>query len=182
MNLPSSITSRLLLDWSNVIFDRSNLIFDQSKIVQRVFKKHKFFTCLLLFKLFQNVLSLSLRSVKVQRNFFCHFPWNFFKGFWLLRPVRPFYPSFCIYFHVSCIKSCNFRKISNQWIFGIFDDSSCFSSHWSIGFCCKMLYDYSCWFNLINLVICEKLKILGLEYTRIGGFCSIWFKLMKLAC
>ena len=33
-----------------------------------------------------------------------------------------------------------------------------------------MIYNCSWWFNLINLVICEKLKILGFEYTRIGVF------------
>ena len=37
-------------------------------------------------------------------------------------------------------------------------------------------------FNLINLVFCEKLKILGLVFIRIWGFCSNWFQLMKLAC
>ena len=34
-------------------------------------------------------------------------------------------------------------------------------------------------FNLINLVFCEKLKILGLVFIRIWGFCSNWF---QLAC
>ena len=37
-------------------------------------------------------------------------------------------------------------------------------------------------FNLINLVFCEKLKILGLVFIQIWGFCSNWFQLMKLAC
>ena len=35
-------------------------------------------------------------------------------------------------------------------------------------FCYKMLYNCSWWFNLINLVICEKLKFLRLETTQIG--------------
>ena len=42
-------------------------------------------------------------------------------------------------------------------------------------FCCKMLYNCSWWFSLIYLVICEKLKILGLEYTQIGDFVQIEF-------
>ena len=37
-------------------------------------------------------------------------------------------------------------------------------------------------FNLIDLVFCETLKILGLVFTRIWGFCSYWVQLMKLAC
>ena len=61
-------------------------------------------------------------------------------------------------------------KNSNQWIFENFNDSSYFSWNWSMGFCYKMLYNCSWWFNLINLVICEKLKILGLEWIRIGVF------------
>ena len=61
----------------------------------------------------------------------------------------------------------HFGKILNQWIF---DDSNCFSQNWSMGFCYKMLYNRSWWFNLINLVICEKLKILGFECIRIGVF------------
>ena len=42
-----------------------------------------------------------------------------------------------------------------------------------MGFCYKMLYNCSWWFNLINLVICEKLKILGLEYTQIVDFVQL---------
>ena len=36
--------------------------------------------------------------------------------------------------------------------------------------------------NLINLGICEKLKILGFVINPNWGFCSNWVKLMKLAC
>ena len=36
--------------------------------------------------------------------------------------------------------------------------------------------------NLINLGLCEKLKILGLVLNPIWGFFSIGIKLMKLAC
>ena len=37
-------------------------------------------------------------------------------------------------------------------------------------------------FNLINLVFCETLKILGLVFTWIWGFCSNWVQLTKVAC
>ena len=106
---------------------------------------------------------------------FCHFPPFFLQGFSPLRPVRHFYPSFCIYLHVSSIKSCDLGKISNLRILGVFDDSTCFSWNWSIGFYSKTLYNCSWWFNLINLLFCEKLKFLGLEYTRIGDFVQIGF-------
>ena len=36
--------------------------------------------------------------------------------------------------------------------------------------------------NLINLGLCEKLKILGFVINPNWGFCSNWAKLMKLAC
>ena len=39
-------------------------------------------------------------SVKAQSQFFCRFPLIFLQGFPLSKPVSPFYPSFCIYFHV----------------------------------------------------------------------------------
>ena len=127
------------------------------------------------FKKFLNSFSLSIRSVKAPIKIFCHFLPFFLQGFSPLRPVRHFYPSFCIYLHVSCIKSCDLGKISNLRIFGGFDDSTCFSWNWSMGFCSKTLYNCSWWFILINLLFCEKLKFLGLEYTRIGDFVQIGF-------
>ena len=54
--------------------------------------------------------------------------------------------------------------------FGVFDNLSILFGNWSMGFCYKMLYNCSWWFNLIKLVICEKSKILGLERIRIGVF------------
>ena len=83
---------------------------------------HVFFPIQTFFK----TRSLSIRSVYGSKKFFCRLPPNFLQGFSPLRSVRPFYPSFCIYFHVSCIKSCILRKILNQWISGISDDSSVF--------------------------------------------------------
>ena len=97
-NLVWICLTRLMLDRSNVIFDRSNLIFDHSKIVQRVFLKHKFFMCSSLFQTFSKTFWLSLSSTGPSQAEFCCFPSNFFKGFCLLAPVRPFYPSFfCLF-------------------------------------------------------------------------------------
>ena len=107
------------------------------------FLKHKFFTCLSLFKLFQKVLSLSLWSVKAQSKIFCRFPSNFFKGFWLLRLVRPFCTSVFIYFHVSCICFMHFGKISNLRKIGLFVDFNLFFQNWSLGFCYGMLLNWS---------------------------------------
>ena len=95
-----------LVDQSKVIFDRSNLFFDQSKIVKRVFFfffNLCFFTCYVIFNFFKKKkkkVLLSFRSVKGPDQIFCHFPPKFLQGFSPLRPVKPFYPSFCIYF--SC--------------------------------------------------------------------------------
>ena len=97
-NLVWICLTRLMLDRSNVIFDRSNLIFDYLKIVQRVFLKHKFFMCSSLFQTFSKTFWLSLSSTGPSQAEFCCFPSNFFKGFCLLAPVRPFYPSFfCLF-------------------------------------------------------------------------------------
>ena len=47
--------------------------------------------------------SLSLRFRLGSTSEFCRF-WSFLlQGFSLQTPVRPFYPSFCFYFHISCI-------------------------------------------------------------------------------
>ena len=43
---------------------------------------------------------LSLRLGKAAQSLFCHFQPQFLQGFSPSRPVRPFYPSFCSYFHV----------------------------------------------------------------------------------
>ena len=126
-----------------------------------------------LFKLFQKVLSLSLQSVKVQSKIFCRFPSNFFKGFWLLRSVRPFCPSFFFYFHVSCIFFILFGKISNLRKIGVFIDFNLFFQNWSLGFCYEILLNWSLWFNLINLLNWGKLNFLGLGTTRIWDFVQL---------
>ena len=49
-------------------------------------------------KVFQ--LFFSLRFGKAALRIFCRFPPKFLQGFPPSKPVRPFYPSFCFYFHV----------------------------------------------------------------------------------
>ena len=55
------------------------------------------------FKRFFN-FSLSLRLGKAKSSNFCRFPPNLLQGFPLPKPVSPFYPSFCILFHVCMHK------------------------------------------------------------------------------
>ena len=96
----------------------AQLILDQSKNFQSIepkfrsienriesFFKNLILTCSTYFsKSFLTLsLSLSLRSVKTSIQFFFRFPPILLQGFSPLRPVRLFYPSFCIYFQVSCI-------------------------------------------------------------------------------
>ena len=88
------------------------------------------------FKSFSTLsLSLSIRLGQGSYPIFCHFPPFFLQGFPLPRPVRPIYPSFCFYFHFSCIKSCIIWEISNLWSFWDFDELSLFFHNWSMGFC-----------------------------------------------
>ena len=81
----------------------------------------------------ESFFSLSSIGQDSKQNF-CRFPSNFLQGFCLLRLVRPFYPSFFIYFHVSCIFSCILGRISNLWKFGVFDVFNLFFQNWSMGF------------------------------------------------
>ena len=135
----------------------------------------------LLFRRFSNTLSLySIGQGSYQ--IFCCFPPILLQGFCPLRPVRLLYPSFFIYFQVSCIFSCIMEIILNLWKFGDFDDLSLFFHNWSMGFCCGMLYNCSMCINLINLLNFWKLGISrACNYPNLG-FCSIWFNLMKLTC
>ena len=113
---------------------------------------------------FKSFLSLSLWFRLGSTSDFCHF-WSFFlQGFSLQTPVRPFYPSFCFYFHISCILIWEFRTYK---IFEVFDDSSRILCHWSMGFVDILLYSWSLLENLINLEICEKSKFLGLVLNSI---------------
>ena len=130
--------------------------------------------------LFQKFLSfsLSLRFGLGSTLDFCCFLSFFLQGFSLQILVRLFYPSFWFYFHISCILILGFRTYT-IWGFWWFWP---YFWNWSLGFVPMMLLTWSLLDNLINLGICEKLKILGLVLNPNWGFCSIWFNLMKLAC
>ena len=136
--LSVSIDAWLILDqskhfWSIEPNFRSikNRIESFLKTVLHMFK-------LIFFKKF-STFSLSIRLDQGSNPIFCHFPPLFLQSFSLPRPVRHFYPSFCIYLHVSCIKSCNFGIFSDLENFGDFDELSLFFYNWSMGFCWEML-------------------------------------------
>ena len=118
------------------------------------------------------ILSLFDRS-KGQNKIFVVFDQIFFKGFCHLRPVRPLYPSFFIYFHVSCILG----RMLNLWKFGDFDNLSLFFHNWLMGFCCGMLLNFSLVFNSINLMNWENFNFLGLESTQFWAFVQLSFNL-----
>ena len=109
--------------WASISFDWSNLFFDQSKL------RLKFLWSLCLFRSIVTVVSINrilrIRFIKNSdltcwnhffKNFsklflfvplgkapqqiFCRFPPNFLQGFSLHKPVWPYYPFFCIVFHV----------------------------------------------------------------------------------
>ena len=130
---------------------------------------NKFFlkTDLDFFKSFLS-FSLSLRFRLGSTLDFCRFLSFFLQGFSLQTPVRSFYPSFCFYFHISCILFWEFRTYT---IFGDFDASSRILCNWSMGFVAILLYSWSLLENLINLEICEKSKFLRLVLNLIWGFC-----------
>ena len=107
------------------------------------------------------------------------------QGFSPSRPVRPFYPSFCSYFHVFMHYFMHFREIFGPFQSWDFCWFNVIFLKLIIGFCWYtviLLYTWSLLVNLINLGFYEKLKILGFVLNSIWGFCSIGLKLMKLAC
>ena len=125
---------------------------------------------------------LSLRLGKAPLRIFCRFQPNFLQGFSFPRPVRPLYPSFCFYFHDFMHKLMHFNGIFGTFHVWDFCWIIFFFWNWSLGFAPILLYSWYMLVNLINLGLCEKLKILRLVLNPIWGFCSIRLKLMKLAC
>ena len=150
-------------------FDRSSLFFDQSKlrlkisvslclfvsIDQNCFSINqiswiKFFKiqCLTrskhFFKSFFN-FSLSRRLDKTKSSNFCHFPPNLLQGFPLPKPVSPFYPSFCILFHVCMHKFMHLFEIFGPCINWDFCLIKPYFMKLINGFCCYidifMIYD-----------------------------------------
>ena len=76
-----------------------NCCFDQSNFENKVFKNSDL-TCSNHFLKNFSKLFLSLRLGKAPQQICCRFPPNFLQGFSLHKPVCPYYPFFCIVFHV----------------------------------------------------------------------------------
>ena len=136
-SLSVSIGARLVLDQSKHFWP-IEFVFQSIENYGENFLK----TILHVFKLtFSKVfIFFSLYTTRSRlQSIFLSFSSFFLQGFSLPRPVRPLYPSFCIYFHFSCIKSCIIWEISNLKNFGFFDELSLFFHNWSMGFCWGML-------------------------------------------
>ena len=112
-------------------------------------------------------------SVEEQSQFFVIFYHSFCKVFLSQGQYVLFTIPFAFYYMFSCINSWFLSKFLNLCKFGIFDDSSQIFWNWSMSFCSWMLWTWSWWFNLINLVNFEKLKFLGLVCIRIGDFVQL---------
>ena len=108
-----SIEIAFKISWLVLCVSIDRILFLINRKSYGEFLKHLILTCSNTFSKCFQTLSLFIRSVKAPIKIFCRFPLFFLQGFSPLRPVRPFYPSFCIYFHVSCIKSCIYGEISN---------------------------------------------------------------------
>ena len=131
--------------------------------------------CLLLFKLFQNVLSLSLSSIgQGSKQNFLSFSFKFLQGFLTFKASKKFLPFlfhlFSCFMHFFLIL---FGKISNLRKIGVFIDFNIFFQNWLLGFCYEMLLNWSWWFNLINLFNWGKLNFLGLGTTQIWDFVQL---------
>ena len=112
-------------------------------------------------------------SVKAHLPFFFVFDHSFCKVFLSQGWYVHFTLLFTFYFMFSSINSWFLGKFLNLCKFGIFVDSSQIFWNWSMGFCYWMLWTWSCWFNLINLVNFEKLIFLGLVCIQIGDFVQL---------
>ena len=140
------------------------------------FLKEQILTCSnSLFKSFSNFsLSLSLRLGQGFASIFCRFPPIFLQGFPLPRPVRPLYPYFCIYFHVSCINSSIILGFSNLCIFWGF--------WWFKRYFVKLIIGFLS-YNVINMIYDVQFDQFGdlweFEYSRAWiylnwGLCANW--------
>ena len=89
--------------------------------------------------------SLSLRLGKAKSSNFCHFPPNLLQVFPLPKPVSPFYPFFCILFHVCMHKFMHFFEIFGLCINWDFCLIKPYFMKLINGFCCYidifMIYD-----------------------------------------
>ena len=80
--------------------------------------------------------SLSLRLGKAKSSNFCHFPPNLLQVFPLPKPVSPFYPSFCILFHVCMHKFMHLFEIFELRIYWDFCLIKPYFMKLINGFCC----------------------------------------------
>ena len=92
------ISFKILSEPLSVSINRNWFLINQKAWI-RFFKKLSLTCSNSLFKSFSN-FSFSLRLGKGSSSIFCRFPLIFLQGFPLSKPVSPFYPSFCILFHV----------------------------------------------------------------------------------
>ena len=138
-----NINFALKFMWASAWFDWSNLFFDQSKIIFQVFLK-QFYDC----SSFSKSFSTFLLSPTWQGfpTIFCHFLPQFLQGFPPSRPVRPFYPSFLLYFHVFMHIFMHLGDIFGIfWFLGFLMIQGLFSEidHWVLmGYC--YIHDW-CW-------------------------------------
>ena len=119
--------------------------FSINRILWIRFFKIQCLTCLKhFFKSFFN-FSLSLRLGKAKSSNFCCFPPNLLQGFPLLKPVSPFYPSFCNLFHVCMHKFMHLFEIFGLCINWDFCLIKPYFMKLVNGFCCYidifMIYD-----------------------------------------
>ena len=121
-----SIDARLILDQSKHFRSIEPNFWSIKNRIESFFFFNLILMFNLLFKKFSN--TLSLYSIGQGSNqFFCHFPSILLQGFSPLRLVRLFYPSFCIYFQVSCIFSCIFLgKFQTYKFLGFLMIQACF--------------------------------------------------------
>ena len=132
--------SKLCFFWN---FHRSRLFFDQSKLIQNfwvslylfwsiepkvsinwkscgTFFKNNFFRWVKHFFKKFSPLFLSIRLGQGKSSLFCRFRSVFLQGFPLSKPISPFYPSFCILFHVFMHKFMHFIGIFGTFQIGVF--------------------------------------------------------------
>ena len=103
--LSVSIGVRLKLDQSKPFRSIEPIFRSIESRIESFFKNLCFSHVQTLFKSFKHIFSLYLIGQGIQP-IFCCFPSKFLQGFSLPRPVRPYCPSFFIYFQFSCINSC----------------------------------------------------------------------------
>ena len=127
-----------IFEWASVCFDRSNLRF---RLIENCVGRFLKLDFQMGQTIFQKVFYLfSLHTTRSRQIFiFLSFSICLLQGFPLSKLVSPFYPSFCILFHVFMHKFMHFIRIFRTFQIGVFDDSNHFFWNWSLGFVLIML-------------------------------------------